>query len=405
VDQATERELGTLYEALPREVKARLDQAVQTICQTKREGGKVCVLTGSGPNLHEGVTTLIAELIRVGVVDGVLTSSAVVAHEMAGCLERVHRVKGTELGLDPKLLPADGRFEVSLLANTALEEIEREIAVDRALIERALNLPGETIIKAAGNMAYPLGLRTEILSEEISRLARSRGETFEEVAGGGCDPRTMIGAGFQNKVPVLVTVPQLIGGGRVGIGIGESTPIGQRSGRIARLLESCDVIIESAVALAQEVHDGPFETFTGHGIWSGWRGEHTFRLEKKNIIRIDLDPHLELAWKKEKESGDVRRAIAEGLPKTKATGIPFRMEMSGFARLPGSLPIIGDIGRIWPVMAQRVAEGLGLDLRFISFPQETERGKTMREWIVSEIEILKKDRMIQSLSDEQVPPS
>ena len=37
------------------------------------------VVVGSGPNLHEGVTTLIAELIRVGVVDGVTTSSAVVA--------------------------------------------------------------------------------------------------------------------------------------------------------------------------------------------------------------------------------------------------------------------------------------------------------------------------------------
>ncbi len=51
------------------------------------------VVTGSGPNLHEGVTTLIAELIHKGVVDGVVTSSAVVAHEMAGTLDRVKRVK------------------------------------------------------------------------------------------------------------------------------------------------------------------------------------------------------------------------------------------------------------------------------------------------------------------------
>ncbi len=60
-------------------------------------GGKVAVVVGSGPNLHEGVTTLIAELIRLGVVDGVTTSSAVVAHEMAGTLDRVKRVDGSQL--------------------------------------------------------------------------------------------------------------------------------------------------------------------------------------------------------------------------------------------------------------------------------------------------------------------
>ena len=58
--------------------------AAERIAAVKQKGGRVTVVTGSGPNIHEGVTTLIAELIHKGVVDGVLTSSAVVAHEMAG---------------------------------------------------------------------------------------------------------------------------------------------------------------------------------------------------------------------------------------------------------------------------------------------------------------------------------
>ena len=46
-----------------------LDQAVDKIVAAKRRGGKVFVATGSGPNLHEGVTTLIAELMTKGLVD------------------------------------------------------------------------------------------------------------------------------------------------------------------------------------------------------------------------------------------------------------------------------------------------------------------------------------------------
>ena len=89
---AREKEIRALYEGLARETRERLDAIIETICRVKEKGGKLCVVTGSGPNLHEGVTTLVAELIRKGVVDGVLTSSAVVAHEMAGTLEKVHRV-------------------------------------------------------------------------------------------------------------------------------------------------------------------------------------------------------------------------------------------------------------------------------------------------------------------------
>ena len=69
-----------------------LSSAVQRIVSAKKNGRKIMVVTGSGPNIHEGVTTLIAELIRAGIVDAVSTSSAVIAHEMAGALDRVFRV-------------------------------------------------------------------------------------------------------------------------------------------------------------------------------------------------------------------------------------------------------------------------------------------------------------------------
>ena len=69
------------------------------------------VVTGSGPNIHEGVTTLIAELIRVGIVDAVSTSSAVISHEMAGSLDRVFRVDAKALGMDMEKMPRGDVFE------------------------------------------------------------------------------------------------------------------------------------------------------------------------------------------------------------------------------------------------------------------------------------------------------
>jgi hypothetical protein len=71
------------------------------------------------------------------------------------------------------------------------------------------------------------------------------------------------------------------------------------------------------------------------------------------------------------------------------------MEMSGFSRLEGSLPIIGDIGVIWPVLACQVAEALGISLDFVSHPQQTLEGKAMREWIVSEVKPIRRDQMLQ----------
>jgi len=382
--------------ALPQKTQDRVKRAAAWILETKEKGGKVAVVVGSGPNLHEGVTTLIAELIHKGIVDGVCTSSAVVSHEMAGTLEKVKRVKGETIGHERALLPADGFVEVSLLSEARLREIQREISMDLALYRSMRRAKGNVIIKAAGNIAYPTGLRTETLAHEIQAMAEEQGVPFEQIAGYGADPHTMLGAGARNRRPVLVTVPQLVGGGRVGLAIGDSLSISERCKRVAELLASADVIIESAIALAQEIHDGPFETFTGHGIWSAWEGQQTYSLSEKKVIRIDLDPNLEKAWTQERKSKKVSDAVHKGLPKTKLMRIPFRMEMSGFSRIPGSLPIIGDIGVIWPLLANRVAKTLGIKLDFMSYPQSTPAGREVREWIVRHIQPISRERLMKT---------
>lgn len=388
--------IKTLYYNLPSETKEMVDLSISRIVSAKNKGGKVVVVTGSGPNLHEGVTTLIAELIRQGIIDGITTSSAVVAHEMAGVLDKVKRVNGVELGLSAKILPRGNIFECTLMDSNLLKQLKQEMLLDEELLANALARPGDIIIKAAGNMGYPMGLRTENLAKEILFIARSKGIPFETVAGAGADPKTMLGAAYLKNVPYLVTVPQLIGGGMVGIALADSISIAERTTKVAQMMESADVIIESAVALTQEIHDGPFETYTGHGIWSYWEGYSTYSLADKTLIRIDLDPNLKQAWEADKNSSQVQAAIDRGEPKTKLLKIPFRMEMSGFARLEKSIPIIADIGVIWPVFAYRLEEELGITLDFISYPQQSAEGKKMREWIVENIRPVEKQRLYQA---------
>ncbi|RLD54784.1 MAG: hypothetical protein DRI97_10795 [Bacteroidetes bacterium] len=382
-----------LYNDLEPSVKAEVDSAVDRIVETKKRKGKVVVVTGSGPNLHEGVTTLIAELINKGVIDGVTTSSAVVAHEMAGVLDEVLRVDGKKLGFPGKLLPHGDTFEITLMSGDLLDQLKKEMIIDTDLIDRAHTLEGKVIIKAAGNMAYPMGLRTETLAKEILFIAKSLGLPFEVIAGAGADERTMLGAARKRNIPCLVTVPQLIGGGMLGVALADSISIMERTSKIAAMLSSADLIIESAVALTQEIHDGPFETYTGHGIWSKWEGFPTYSLEDKTLIRIDLDPNLKKTCDLEKESGTVQKAIDKGMPKTKLMSIPFRMEMSGFARLENSIPIVGDIGIIWPIMAYFIEQKLGIKLDFISYPQQSQEGQEMRKWIVENILPVKKEKL------------
>ena len=381
---------------IDRETVEFLDRAVETILECKRKGRKVVVATGSGPNLHEGVTTLIAELMTKGIIDGVLTSAAVIAHEMGGTLDKVKRMDGEQLGFGSDLLPKGFTFELTEMSEPELAALRREMEIDDDLLLRCRQIEGSVIIKAAGNMAYPMGLRSERLAREIMSIARAYGLPFETVAGWGADPRTMIGAGARNRLPVLVSVPQLIGGGAVGLSIADSLSITERCMRVAEMLASADVIIESAVALTQEIHDGPYEVYTGHGIWAGWDGYKTYSLQGKTLVRIDLDSNLKSAWLAERQNQTVQEAINQGLPKTKLTGIPFRMEMSGFSRLESSLPVIGDIGVIWPVLACQVAEALGIELDFVSHPQQTPEGKAMREWIVTQVRPIQRDLMLQT---------
>ena len=381
------------YDELLPDVKEMVDSAVDSIVSAKKKGGKVVVVTGSGPNLHEGVTTLIAELISKGVIDGVTSSSAVVAHEMAGVLDEVKRVDGVELGFDQKKLPRGKIFEITKMSDELLEQIKKEMIIDTDLMERGLSLEGDVIIKAAGNMAYPMGLRSENLSKEILYIAKSKGIPFEVVAGAGADEHTMLGAAQRKNIPCLVTVPQLIGGGMVGIALADSISIMERTTKIAEMMGSADVIIESAVALTQEIHDGPFETYTGHGVWADWDGYPTYSLADKTLIRIDLDSNLKKACDFEKADSTVQQAIDKGMPKTKLMNIPFRMEMSGFARLENSIPVVGDIGIIWPIMAYFIEQKLDIELDFISYPQQTEEGKEMRKWIVENIKPIVKEKL------------
>ncbi len=211
----------------------------------------------------------------------------------------------------------------------------------------------------------------------------------------------MIGIGAKRNLPVVVTIPQLVGGGATGLGIGDSTSLTKRASRLAHLLDSAEVIIESAVALTQEIHDGPYERYTGHGLWSAWDNAYSYSLEGKSLIRIDLDPALGKVCLAEQAGSAVQQAITDGLPKTKVFVVPFRMEMSGFARHEGSVPITGDIGVIWPLMGSRVAAELGLELEFISYPQHTDAGKLMRDSIVRDIRSIDRDKMLVGLNQKK----
>ncbi len=401
--------IARLRESLPATTRQHLEEAVARVVASKQRGGRVVVVTGSGPNLHEGITTQIAELIRHGLIDGVITSSAVIAHEMAGTLDRVKRIKiepVEDFELPVKLLPRGDVFEITELSSAQRSELEEEFsAAGWKMYDRLNAAAGSLVIKAAGNMAWPMGLRTERLAQEIRNAASQYGVSLEYFAGLGASPWTMIGAGAQKGVPVLVSIPQLVGGGAVGISIGDSISIARRSRSIAEMLAGADVIIESAIALSQEIHDGPFETYTGHGIWAGWDQLGTYSLEGKTIIRIDLDPNLERAWEMERQDANVQEAINQGLPKTKQTGMPFRMEMSGFARLEGSIPVTADIGVAWPVLVCALEERLGLQLDFVCAPQETEEGKQMRNWIVEEVAYIHRDAMYSEAKRKMAGPA
>ena len=69
------------------------------------------------------------------------------------------------------------------------------------------------------------------------------------------------------------------------------------------------------------------------------------------------------------------------------------MEMSAFARHEGSIPVVGDIGKVWPLIAHDVAENLGVSLEFLSASQDTAEGQSMRGWIVDNVKPLDVQKM------------
>jgi len=315
-------------------------------------------------------------------------------------LDRVKRIRidsAQASGLPIDVLPRGGIFETTVLTKQQRADLSQELSSGWDIYDRLANEPASIVIKAAGNMAWPVGLRTERLAREIRDIAAQYSLSLEYLAGLGSSELTMLGAAAKRGIPLLVSIPQLVGGGAVGLAIGDAIPLSRRAREIAELLASADIIIESAIALSQEIHDGPFETYTGHGIWAAWDHLPTYSLEGKTLIRIDLDSNLERAWQLERNSSDIQAAVNQGLPKTKRTGIPFRMEMSGFARLETSIPITGDIGSVWPLMACAMEERLGVPLNFVSGPQESDYGREMRNWIADEVPFLKRTDMYQAL--------
>jgi hypothetical protein len=71
------------------------------------------------------------------------------------------------------------------------------------------------------------------------------------------------------------------------------------------------------------------------------------------------------------------------------------MEMSGFARLEKSIPVVADLGAVWPIIALRLEQELGISLDFISYPQQSPEGQAMRKWIVENVQPIVKNRLFQ----------
>jgi hypothetical protein len=55
--------------------------------------------------------------------------------------------------------------------------------------------------------------------------------------------------------------------------------------------------------------------------------------------------------------------------------------------------MVGDIGEIWPILAVKVADRLGVKLDFMSYKQSLPAGLDMREWIVKHVEPVDRRRM------------
>ena len=104
---------------------------------------------------------------------------------MGGALDRVKMCGAAQLGMDEEKMPRGNVFEFTDMTDEELDELGKEMLLDRELLAKRHAAEGHMVIKAAANMAYPMGLRTEKLAEEILSLCRQCGLPFETVAGLG----------------------------------------------------------------------------------------------------------------------------------------------------------------------------------------------------------------------------
>ena len=64
-----------------------------------------------------------------------------------------------------------------------------------------------------------------------------------------------------------------------------------------------------------------------------------------------------------------------------------------------SIPVVGDIGKVWPLIAAGVAKNLGIELEFLSASQDTPEGTAMREWIVENVKPFDREKMLAHTRD------
>ena len=222
-----QKRIDEFYNDFEPKWKERIDSVIDHIVKGKQEHQKIAVVTGSGPNIHEGVTTLIAELINKNIIDGgVLTSSAVIAHEMGGSLDKVKRVQ-----VDPDTfdfgdmtgkvwLPKGEIFEITELSKdeivTIASHTKNHYALNKLVEEDIINevLSANTRIeskikKKVTHFSYPFGSKNEIGYREFDLLKKMDFKTVTTTRNGNiyrehknhleCLPRIMLTNNFRIK--------------------------------------------------------------------------------------------------------------------------------------------------------------------------------------------------------------
>ena len=83
-----------------------------------------------------------------GIIDGVSTSSAVIAHEMGGVLDKVKRIDGDKLNkfVEKEFLPRGNVFELTEMSDEKWDQISSEMIIDEDLVAECKKVIGKIII-------------------------------------------------------------------------------------------------------------------------------------------------------------------------------------------------------------------------------------------------------------------